>query len=461
MRCLRCLTIPGLLLAAVSNPMTLPVAEAGPKTGEAGPVWHTDYASAVAEADRQDKMLLIVFHAPEPTRLDRHFRSAVLSKAAVRRKLAGYVCVRLPLDATTWVQGGKRVTLIEQPAFKRLEGRPGLAIIDLAHKDAPFYNYTVTAMPFDEDACYSVAQVSVVLDLPPGSLETRKRQYVRRIRKLASNQSGPRSRPPAALPWHSDYAEAWREASTRRKMLFILFYDPSPKGLGRRYESEVLGSAAVRKELADYVLAKLPLDARFDCDSGRTVILEDPAFAEMLKSEGVAILDFVHEDCRQYGCVVSTFPFLKGRLFTVDQTRAMLELPPGTLTQRTLIYAVRTHPDRPASTQGKLDAVLAGEAESHSDHQARIQLQGHHNWETRFHRINARLPQGYLATEVCAESWPGEPLLQAAIECVRCWRYSTGHWSAVRARHGRYGYDMKRGANGIWYATGIFGGRRH
>jgi hypothetical protein len=58
---------------------------------------------------------------------------------------------------------------------------------------------------------------------------------------------------------------------------------------------------------------------------------------------------------------------------------------------------------------------------------------------------------------VCAESWPGENLVEAAIECVRCWRLSSGHWEAVRTQHTVYGYDMKRGSNDVWYATGIFG----
>jgi hypothetical protein len=87
-------------------------------------------------------------------------------------------------------------------------------------------------------------------------------------------------------------------------------------------------------------------------------------------------------------------------------------------------------------------------------------LQGHHQWDTRFQRINTKLPPDTLACEVCAESWPGENLVEAAIECVRCWRFSEGHWSAVRAEHSVWGYDMKRGTNGIWYATGIFGRQR-
>ena len=70
------------------------------------------------------------------------------------------------------------------------------------------------------------------------------------------------------------------------------------------------------------------------------------------------------------------------------------------------------------------------------------------------------LPGNVLAQEVVAESWPNETLVEACVECVDSWRQSPGHWSAVRSRHPLFGYDIKRGRNGIWYATGIFGLRR-
>ena len=100
---------------------------------------------------------------------------------------------------------------------------------------------------------------------------------------------------------------------------------------------------------------------------------------------------------------------------------------------------------------------MLAEAESHSAYQAQIGVQGHHGWDYRFQRINSRLPGGCLSYEVCAESWPGQGLLHSAIECVRCWRLSSGHWRSVASPCQAYGYDIKRGRNGIWYATGIFG----
>ena len=202
---------------------------------------------------------------------------------------------------------------------------------------------------------------------------------------------------------------------------------------------------------------RLPLGAEIPVEGKRVRLLEEPGFEEMLNQPGLAVIDFAHPAAAYFGCVVSTFPMIAGHWYAAENVRAILDLPPGTLTQRTLIYAVRVHPERPASTEGRLDPHLAGEAEQHSQYQASIHRQGHHFWETRFQRISAQLPAGLTAAEVCAESWPGQRLLESAIECVRCWRLSSGHWRGVSSYHPVYGYDMKRGTNGVWYATGVFG----
>ena len=57
--------------------------------------------------------------------------------------------------------------------------------------------------------------------------------------------------------------------------------------------------------------------------------------------------------------------------------------------------------------------------------------------------------------EVCAESWPGQSLLEAAEECVASWQQSLGRWKAVSFRQAAYAYDMKQGSIGVWCATGI------
>jgi len=263
------------------------------------------------------------------------------------------------------------------------------------------------------------------------------------------------------VTWLHDYGEATAQAKEQQKYLLVYFHGSNADDQSARFEQTTLCDEAVAEKLAEYVCLKLPLDAKVrTADSEEPIVLlHHQAFRHMEGLPGLAMIDYAHPDAEYYGHVVSCFPFLDGRAYGVREVQTMLGLPPGTITQRTLIYAVRIHPDKPASTDGQLDPYLTKEATMHAEYQARIGVQGHHNWETRFHRINARLPNGLLACEVCAESWPGEGLLEAAIECVRCWRLSSGHWEAVRLRHPLYGYDMKRGSNGVWYATGIFARR--
>ena len=282
---------------------------------------------------------------------------------------------------------------------------------------------------------------------------------------LAATLFGPAAALPAAerdadapkVRWSNDYAKAMTAAEKQNKMLLLHFSDGSDGGPGGRLTA-TLDDPRVRRKLQDYVCARLPLGTKIKVQGKEVVLLEHGAFREMLGKPGVAIVDFRVSDPARRGAVVSAFPATEDLGYTPEQMTVILNLPPGTLTQRTLIYAVRTHPEKPASTDGELLPALLEEAQSHSQYQADIRLQGHHQWGSRFARIVARLPGGLGAREVCAESWPGQNLVEAAIECVHSWRQSTGHWGAVCGAQRFFGYDMKRGDNGVWYATGIFGG---
>lgn len=125
-------------------------------------------------------------------------------------------------------------------------------------------------------------------------------------------------------------------------------------------------------------------------------------------------------------------------------------------TQGALVMAVTRHPDKPRSIEGECLPDLLTMCEEHSLLQARLQRQGHHNWNTRFQALLKKY--GGTPTEVCAESWEWErdDLDLAADSCVKSWRQSSGHWKAVSSPCKSFGYDMKQGKNGIWYATGIF-----
>jgi len=260
--------------------------------------------------------------------------------------------------------------------------------------------------------------------------------------------------------WHSDYGTATQAARQSRQMLVIHFEGCATTGTARQFR-DVLAAPSVQDSLARYTLLRLPVTAAVKVGGRSQRLLAHPAFSYMRCQPGLAMIDFTDPDSPHWNRVVTQMPFRSGRGLGQRETLVLLNLPGGSLTQRTLVYAVRIHPEVPQSTNGECCEMLMQEADSHAAHQARIGRQGHHNWERRFHSISARLRSGLLAQEVCAESWPGQDLVDAAVECVHSWRQSSGHWSAVRASHPRFGYDMRRGANGIWYATGIFGTRRY
>jgi hypothetical protein len=262
------------------------------------------------------------------------------------------------------------------------------------------------------------------------------------------------------LTWHESYLAACAQARDERRALLIYFHGGANDAACRVFDEEVLHDDLLVLELDRCVLARIPLDAAIDWKGQRMVLLEHAAFAELQKRPGLAMVDLADTGGRHYGEVVSLLPFTATRQPTGRSIGVLLGLPAGSLTQRTMIYAVRMHAESPASTSGQFDPLLAAEAESHAAYQASVRVQGHQGWDQRFHRINASLGANLVAKEVCAESWRGEELVQAAEECVRSWRQSPGHWSGVSAAHPLYAYDIKRGDNGVWYATGIFAARR-
>jgi hypothetical protein len=287
----------------------------------------------------------------------------------------------------------------------------------------------------------------------------------------ASAQSGDSTAPATTEPptWLEDYSQAMAQAKAEKKLMLIHFFRPSDQ---QRSEAQAAGDSVVnvekafnqpsiREKLSGYVLAKLPIDSQITVKGQTIRLLDHGAFSELHKGPGLAVIDLAHEQAEYWGYVVSTLPFTPGKYyrFRPSQVETLVGLPEGTLTQRSMIFAVRIHPEHPASTNGQYNPVLLSEATSHSDYQAQIHVQGHQGWGERFQRILGKLlgrGESGMPVEVVAESWPDQDLMDSCVDCVNSWRQSPGHWEAVSARQASYGYDIREGSNGIWYATGIF-----
>jgi hypothetical protein len=396
--------------------------------------WLSDYGAALKTAEAAKQPLVILFHNPADAEKTARFEREILTVGPVFDLLGHCTLAKLPHDLKIKA-GGEEFELLKHAAFAKMNGRPGLAVVDTVHRESALFRHVVASLPTAAALPSQAALVALLERHVPAEA----------LAKLAE------------LKWHEDYGEAIKVAERERRMLFIYFHNESRDAEQDQFEREALASVPVRRKLGRFVLARLPSRAQIKVQDKPVKLLDHASFSTMYGRQGIAIVDTTDANSKNYRQVVSAFPFSARKRYDARRLSVILDLPRGTLTQRTLVYAVRTHPEAPASTDGDHHDMLAEEAESHSQHQADIDNQGHHNWGHRFQRISSRLPGGMVAVEVCAESWPGEELVDAAEECVNSWRQSSGHWGAVSARQPFFGYDMKLGSRAVWYATGIFG----
>jgi hypothetical protein len=256
--------------------------------------------------------------------------------------------------------------------------------------------------------------------------------------------------------WLTDYDQAVARACKDKKDLVIVFQ--ADKEL-----DDVMKDAEVKKRLEKFVCLKVPTSYKYQ---GKR-LMEHAALSEMMSKPGLAIISYHDDKLETHGFVISAHPIAASRYkwaaeYGVGQVKLILDLPAfASLGQRSMIFAVSVHPERPQSVYSEVHPAFLKHAETHSQRQASAQRQHHANLGAAMNALRTQVgtPVG-AASEVVAESWGrvvgGENVLEAAYSCIDAWRGSPGHWGSVSRQHRYYGYDIARGANGTWYATGIF-----
>ena len=260
----------------------------------------------------------------------------------------------------------------------------------------------------------------------------------------------------SGLEWRTDYNKAYQAAKRSKRMLLINLTSSSTNNVQAGVDKYIATNANVQKKLQNVERLRLPIEAEITVGGKAQRLTSFAAFSQLQGGAGFVLLDLKNEGTDHYGHAVNVLPYSSGKFYHWQNNHlsVILDLPAGTLTQRTMIWAVRTHPEAPQSTYGTHHPTLASGAASHSNYQASLGQQGHQNFGSRFNHLSGAT--GGPVSEVVAESWPGQNMIDSCIDCVRSWRGSSGHWRGVSGRHRAFGYDIRRGRNGIWYGTGIF-----
>jgi hypothetical protein len=224
---------------------------------------------------------------------------------------------------------------------------------------------------------------------------------------------------------HTDYFPAYIAARNAGKMLVIDF--------GTGFDFKTVDA----KTLEGYVLCRVPLDYKIPVNGKKERLIDAPAFAFMQQQPGIAVVDLRHKD--HYRETVSVLP---QRYALTGYVAALLDLPAGTLTQRTLTWAFRVHQEQPPCCRGSADPTLMNHAEAQSTNQA--------NSNAMFH--SGSFPGSF---EIVAQSWSGGNIVDTAVDLVNLWRSSPAHWGAASTPWSYYGVDMQSNGAG-WFATGVF-----
>jgi hypothetical protein len=256
--------------------------------------------------------------------------------------------------------------------------------------------------------------------------------------------------------WHTDYGEAWRRAVAEKKDLVIYFRKDN------RID-DVLENKDLKKSLRRFVCLKVPTTYEY---KGQR-LLDYDALEDMAGKPGLVVVSLRDPKLPTHNQVISAHPFLASRYSWVPdygprEIEHILDLPArATLSQRSMIYAIWVHPERPRSIFGVAHSAFLGHAARHSTRQASMRNQHHADLIGTLGRLEGEMGKGLgNGSEVVAESWGafvgGETVLEASFSCIDAWRHSSGHWSAVSNEHTYFGYDIARSSSGTWYATGIF-----
>ena len=225
---------------------------------------------------------------------------------------------------------------------------------------------------------------------------------------------------------HSEYYPAFVEARKSGKMLLVDF--------GTNFDFKTVDA----KSLERYVICRVPVDYSLKIDGKQARLIDAPAFTCLQKQPGIAVVDLHNK--AHFRETVSVLP---QRYAVTYYVGALLDLPAGSLTQRTLTWAFRTHQERPPCTNGTADPTMMDHADRHSLNQASSNSMYH----------SGTFPGSF---EIVAQSWMSNAnVADVAVDLVNLWRSSAPHWGAAITPWTRYGVDMQTNGS-VWYATGVF-----
>ena len=196
----------------------------------------------------------------------------------------------------------------------------------------------------------------------------------------------------AGVDWYTDYYAAYRAAADQRRFLLINVTPTTATACQQAADNYIATTPRLQEHLANVVRLRVPTDATISVEGRSQRLTSFGAFGELAGGSGFVLIDLRNIDEPYYGYPVTVLPFASGKYYRwrPDYLSVVMNIPPGTLTQRSMVFAVRVHPENPQSTYGMQHPSLTDGATMQASYQASVGVQGHQNFETRFHTLERR-----------------------------------------------------------------------
>lgn len=266
------------------------------------------------------------------------------------------------------------------------------------------------------------------------------------------------------LGWHRDYLTAYREAAEQKRYLLMLFQESTLKGSS--LSSSAMFAPSMRPMLEQFSRVELPLDAtlprKTDSEEEEVeqqsdvpeLLLEHRSFRHLGVRPGLAIVDLTDPESADYARVVSVIPLPKDGAITDLDLMLALDLPTGSISQRTLLFTIRrTIPDTSLSMR-EFSSDLIELAHRNCRYMAHAGQLGSFDEDFRQQKVTetfgpqAELKQLLYATEAEAT------IHDAALQAVESWIQSPESFDVLNGPAQTTGMDMFQDPeSGRWYVT--------
>ncbi|NQV24786.1 MAG: hypothetical protein HQ518_10495 [Rhodopirellula sp.] len=265
------------------------------------------------------------------------------------------------------------------------------------------------------------------------------------------------------LKWHRDYLAAYVEASLEKRYL-LMFFREAVVGGEPLISTDSVFAPSLRPILEQFSRVELPLNAAMPAPSHTNgadndadlpnILLKHRSFRHLGARQGIAIVDLTDPASLNYARVVSVLPLPESGPFNSDELTLTLNLPKGSISQRTLLFAIRkTIPDSNLSMR-EFSPTLIELARRNSRYMANAGQAGHFDQEIREQRIEAEFgPQAELKELVFATE-SDTTIHDAALQAVTSWIGTPESFEVLDTPATAMGMEMfQNSESGRWFVT--------